>query len=279
MARPQSLHQLGTAGSLKTINAIIYGPPGIGKTPFWGSGGERVVFMDSDLGTESAEATGSKAHSVAVTDYHELSEVYEWLRHDKHEFSWVVWDSLTLFQDRVLVDEITPDAAAMNPKQDPDVASPKEYLVNQNRIGRYVRLFAGLPINFGISCHVMVGQNPNDSDGGLLYMPAIQGKSKNGIDLATKVCGYMNVIGYFGLGKKEVNGKTTRVRRMLFKMTDTHLARDRFAALPTVMDDPTLPRVEELINAKREKMKVTTNANPTRPQLVRRSVKKAAPSK
>lgn len=230
---------------LSTINALIYGYPGIGKSVFWGTGGPKTLIMDSDSGgTEAARAMGSKAKRKRVNDYDQLDAVYQYLAHEKHPFRWVIWDSLTLFQDRVLIDDILPDAAALNPKQSPHVASQREYLINQNRIGSYVRLFADLPVNFGISCHVMTGEDGEAEDGGIILKPDIRGKKGS---YSSYICGYMNVVCYYG---KTPGGK----RRLITERMDKYFAKDRFDALKTgtkpFLDNPTLPTMDRLIVSK-----------------------------
>lgn len=232
-------------GDLSTINMMIYGYPGIGKSVFWGTGGPKTLMMDSDSGgTEAARAQGSKAKRIRVNDYDQLDRVYQHLAHDKHGFRWVVWDSLTLFQDRALIDDILPDAAALNPKQSAHVASQREYLINQNRIGNYVRLFADLPVNFGISCHVMIGEDGEAEDGGIILKPDIRGKKGS---FSSYIAGYMNVVCYYG---RTPAGK----RRLITERQDKYFAKDRFDALRTggkpFLDNATLPNVDKMISDK-----------------------------
>ena len=250
---------------LRYINMCVYSWPGAGKTVLWGSGDKTVAIMDSDDGIDSALAQGSSALVLPVTEYDDLVNAYEWVRHDmpkeRPDIKWVTWDSLTLFQNRALIDEITVEAHDQNPKQSEDVASMREYLINMNRIGKFVRMFMGLPVNFGISCHVVVDQDP---EGNLLYMPAVQGKN-----MPSLIAGYMNVVGYLGQ-------TPTGTRRLLTQPTGHYFAKDRFDALQTggkgFLDNPTLPMIDRLIKGRRAKPGPAAAA-PSRP---RRPVKKAA---
>lgn len=231
-----------------TIKMLAYSHPGEGKTVFWGTGGTDVLFINSDPeGTIAARAQGHNFHQVNAFDYDELQEVYDWLKGDRpNYFRWIVWDSLTLFQDAVLIDDIMPEAVAQQPRQEEFVPSKREYLINMNKIGRFVRQFCKLPYNVGISCHVMT---TTESGGdGTLFMPQVQGKN-----MPSKISGYMNVVGY--LGKSQVS-KTdpTVVQRMQFLRQGRHYAKDRWSALGVHMDRPTLPKVEALIEAKRAQL-------------------------
>jgi AAA domain-containing protein len=222
--------------NLSTINLCAFSHPGVGKTVLAGTAGERMLIMDSDKGTESAAAQGSKAKRVSAIDHTEISDIYDYLANESHPFTWVWWDSLTLFQNRALIDEIMPNAVAQSPRQEEFVPSQREYLINMNHIMRWVRLFVDLPINFGISCHVLITE---ESDGTTVYMPAVQGKG-----MPSHVAGYMNVVGYYG--KKEEKGKKP-VRKLLVQPSGKFYAKDRFAALGNVLTDPTLPQIEQMI--------------------------------
>lgn len=236
MSRPVSVYNLQSDHWRSSINMIVYGYPGEGKTVFWGSG-ENVLIMDSDHGIDSARALGSKADAASVTDYRELDELYEWIKNDpSHGYKWIVWDSLTLFQDRTLIDEIMVNAAMENPNQDEDVPAVRHYLKNMNRIGKYVRAFTALPINFGISCHVTT---ETDQDGNNVLMPLVQGKG-----MPSKVAGYMNVIGFLGKAQTD-DGKA--VQRMLTQKVGRFYAKDRFNRLGKHVDKPTLPKIEQMI--------------------------------
>lgn len=263
MANPRSLADPRT-GELRFANMCVYSYPGAGKTVLWGSGDESVFIMDSDDGIDSARTFGSKALYQPCTDYDELAKLYEYVRHDlpkeKPAVKWVVWDSLTLFQDRALIDEIVVQAHDENPRQSEDVASQREYLINMNRIGKYVRMFVGLPINFGISCHVMVEQDP---EGNLIYMPAVQGKN-----MASKVSGYCNIVGYLGRTPKGT-------RRMLTEPVGHYFAKDRFHALRSNgkghIDNPTLPMIDDLLKRSREGGQAS--ASPARPRRPRKAAR------
>lgn len=243
MANPKSF-VLNEALGQRPINMCVYSYPGAGKTVLWGTGDESVWIMDSDDGIDSAIAQQSKARFTPVTDYDTLATMAEYFAHDvarEHpEVRWVVWDSLTLFQDRALIDEITVQAHDDNPKQPEDIASMREYLINMNRIGKYLRMFVGMPINFGVSCHVQVESDP---EGELIYMPAVQGKN-----MPSKTAGWMNVVGYYG---ETPSGN----RRLLTQRTGHYFAKDRFNALRTGgkghLDNPTLPQIEGLIRGTR----------------------------
>jgi AAA domain len=244
--RPKSIYRLGSGQALRWINHLVYGHPGVGKTPYWGTA-SKGLLMDSDSGVESAEAYGSNIEVVPnVNGFKEVSEVYQYLAYGGgcDQYDWIIWDGGTLFMDRVLVDEIMKDAAAQNPKEDEDVASQRSYLVLQNRFGDYVRRFVSLPINFGMSAHVMTAEDP---EGQLMYVPFFPGKKG---EYSSKISGYFNLVTYYGMTPK------TGTRRFLTEKRGYYFSRDRFHAVRTVregksmgyLNNPTVPKVEQLIS-------------------------------
>jgi hypothetical protein len=133
-------------------------------------------------------------------------------------------------------------------KQNPDVPSQREYLINMNRIGRYVRQFCQLDIDCIFTFHVMAITTP---DGEIMWAPMLQGKDG---EFSTKISGYMNVIGYFYKKKEDVDGKIVDQRFIRFRGNGEYVAKDRFHCLPGVMKNPTLPAILSRINEKKAKM-------------------------
>jgi hypothetical protein len=233
---------------MHSINMLVIAHPGEGKTPFWSTGGKRLLLMDADDGYESAKATGSRCVRMPVHDYDDLEDAYQYCssKEGQRDFGWAVLDSITIFQERALIDDLMRDAVAQNPNQHEFVPSKREYGINHNRLGRYLRQFVALPMNFGVSAHVMIDSDPND--GSTMWIPAVQGKNMPG-----KVMGYMNVVAVLsqmpvlGADKKPTGKKK---QRMLFQRDGKFFARDRFGVLGHHMDNPTVPRITELITPK-----------------------------
>jgi hypothetical protein len=247
MSRPKSYVQPGGFDYENApINMALYSHPGVGKTVLWGSGQQDVLIMKSDPeGTISAHAQGFKFHEVDCVNYDDLESVYDWLKGDKpQQFKWVVWDSVTLFQESVMQTDIMAEAALLNPNQDPDVPSMREYLKNMTRIKDYIRKFSLLPYNFGAS--FLASRTEEFGTDGTIWMPQVQGKN-----MPSTISGYMNVVGYMGKAKTE-DKKT--VQRAMFRSADRYYAKDRWDALGASMDRPTLPKIEKLIESRRQQM-------------------------
>lgn len=251
VVRPQSVMSL-SEGPLRTANWIDFGHPGCGKSCLFGTAA-KGMFLDCDNGGSDAPAAlGSKCDVGYITNYKELTEAFEFFRYEEgcKVYDWVFWDSVTLFMDRSLYDDLLLEAHDRNPKtQSRDVASQREYLVQQNRIASFFRDFSELPINFGVAAHVMAVDAPeiDDEEAGLVYMPLIPG-GKHG-EFSQKICGYANLVTYHAMLK---SGR----QRLLTKRTKTHFAKDRFNALKDEdgkwrLDNPTVPKIEALIKESR----------------------------
>lgn len=268
MGRPTAIVSLDEPDtSPPWIKLGVYGWPGIGKTPLVGTAPKCLILnADGSSAIESARATGSTADVWAINDYTDLDEAFMYLAEEDHPYRWAWLDSATLLQDRALLDEITAEAHAANPRQDPDVPSMKEYMKSQSRMARYIRQFVDLPIHFGVSFHVMSHETP---DGEVVWCPLLQG-GKNA-EFSTKIQGYLNVIGYLHKREKEVDGKKRSVPYMRFESRGEYIARDRFLALPSLMAMPTVPKIEDAI---REKVGALGGDDVAKP-AAKRSAKKA----
>ena len=265
MTRPASIYSLRDKG-LSGPNVGIYAWPGQGKTGLFADADKSLLIMDSDIyGTDTALALGADCDAAQVSGYSELEDIYQYLRNDEHPYKAVAWDSVTLFQDRTLIDEILQDAHMANPnKQSPDVPSMREYLVSQSRIGRYFRQFCELPIVFVPTFHVMAIETP---DGETMWAPLLQGKDG---EFATKISGYLNVLGHF-YKRTEGDGDSKKVTRYLKFVGDhQHVAKDRLNAMPAVMKDPTIGKILNRIEVKRAEFQATPS-----PPAAKRVAKKA----
>lgn len=218
-------------------NTIVYGDPGCGKTILAASSPDALI-LDADPGTESAIARGYDFDVWECFDYHDLTEAHDYVRNEKHDYQWVWLDSGTIFQERALHDQIMVDLVAEKPHRDEFVPDMKEYLTNQNRLGKIIRHFVGLPINFGITAYSSDYDIGEDKK---VFMPMFQGGQG---DYSTKVCGYMNQVFYLGVQKGEKKGEFSN--RLLTRRSGRYYAKDRFGVLDPVIDNPDMAEITRL---------------------------------
>lgn len=228
------------------VRAMIYGDPGVGKTPMIATG-EDTLILDADNGTVSAGILGSSAKRKRITDWDDMEEAKEYMRMEGYKkYKWWWLDSVTLFQDRGLdhIMEVLTAAKAHRHRWAPDKG---EYGQNMNRLMIWLREAVEIPTNFGMTAHVMRTEveeitGEGESEYHTLYMPHVQGKNMPG-----KVCGEMNVVGYMYAKQKE-DGRIVRYLRV--SGDEYHYCKDRFGALGNsngVMVSPSIPKIEQAI--------------------------------
>lgn len=241
MAKPNAIQSMA---NLKAgINMLIYGDNGSGKTPMIGSGPKTLILnSDPPESVLSAKVAGSDADVWNISDWSDAEEAHEYLRHERdHGYEWVWLDSITGLQF-VGLDGIMEDLVAAKPHRDRYVPDKHEYLQNMNRLSTWTRDMSSLPINFGMTSHPF---RWTDSEGDEMTWPWVQGK-----DMPQKICGWMNIIGYVKIGKAKVKGVEGTHQLLYVRELPGYYARDRFSALPSPMVDPTIPRIQSIIESK-----------------------------
>lgn len=226
------------------INMLLYGDNGCGKTPLIGSSPKALILnADPPESVISAKVAGSDADIWNFSDWSDADEAFEYLRHTpNHGYEWVWLDSITGMQF-VGLDGIMEDLVAVKPHRDRYVPDKHEYLQNMNRLSTWIRDMAALPVNLGLTSHPFRWTGGEEEDE--MVWPWVQGK-----DMPQKICGWMNVIGYVRIGKAKVGGVEGNHQLLYTSGRPGYYARDRFSALPKTMVNPTIPRIQSIIEGK-----------------------------
>lgn len=231
----------------KFINPIIYSPPGGGKTILAGSSAEigntLILNADGQDGPESIRSMGYDPDIWDITSYKQFDKAYEHLRLHPGLYDWVWLDSITLYQETNIQEILADVRAGGKTHRDPDVPDKPEYLREQTKTLKTIRHMRALPLNFGITAHVM--SMVDDDDGEVVYLPSIQGGQGR---VSSKVCGYMSVVGYLKIVKvKGGDGKVHKVRRLITEFDGKWYAKDRFGALTPYVAQPTIAKIAGLV--------------------------------
>jgi len=236
-SRPrQTSSKIRPVGDDAYINIGVFGYPGVGKSLFAGTSPKALILANKANESVSMKKAGSKAEMWVCPDITELTEAYEYVRHEGvRKYDWVWIDNTTLLQDQNM-DMIMEDLIASKPHRDKYIPDKAEYLRNQNMLSLLVRNFTALPINFGFTAHVM---HTEDGEGNMVSLPMIQGGQGA---LSQKLCGCMNIVMFLGMSEK-VKGR----RIGWFQPHDTHYSKDRFGVLGNSMVDPTIPKIQALL--------------------------------
>lgn len=225
----------------ESINALVYGDSGIGKTVLAGTASDSLLLA-TETGYISAARSGSKAKLWKINRWDDIVEAYTYLNNNAHPFKWVVIDSLTEMQ-KLSMDKALATGVALNSNRDPDIPAIQDYQKNQNQTLNMVRRFNDLPVNV---LYTALPQRIEDEDGEVTYLPLLTGKNGG---VAQQTCGYMHMVGAYvvrTIPDPDREGKTKRVRRLLLQKSDKWFAKDRYS-IGKFMDNPTIPKIEALI--------------------------------
>lgn len=234
--RPVAIREL--ADFNESINVLIYGDSGVGKTVLGGTAPD-TLFLSTEQGTISAKRQGSSAKVWRIMTWEDLEEAYKWLRDNPdHGFKWVVLDSVTKMQEQLKRD-VLDKRVEKRGDSDPDIPEIADHQKFQNKFKRFITAFIELPVNVLFTATTM---RKEDEEGEDLVLPNIDGK---GYAIANYACAEMDVVAYYGLSRNKKD--KTVVRRLLTQSTPPYFAKDRYDVLGKIMDNPTMPEIIKLI--------------------------------
>ena len=237
----------------ESINALVFGDSGCGKTVLSGSAG---LILSVESGTISAKRQGSKAEVWPITDWPEVEKAYAWLADNPgHGYDWVAVDSITRMQRLAelwwmgkIVDE--------NTHRDMDLLAQQDYLKVQNITKRFCELFCDLPCNVLFTALPMLSEN---SQGDEKIMPQIHGQRGA---TSQYVCGLMSCVGHMAVKRIKRGTEVREARRIVWKTVEPYFGKDRYDVLAPHTDDITLPGLKAMIDGdgptRTTKRRVTT---------------------
>lgn len=232
----------------ESVNLLVYGKSGVGKTVFAGSADNVLFLAPEDDGTLSAKRRGSKAKKWPIRKWEDLEAAYNWLYDNPdHGFDWICIDSATEMQ-QMLLRAILDAAVAENGQRDLDIPAIQDHQKWQNMFKRFVKAFNALPVNVLWTCLV---RNCEDEEKEEFLCPDIQGK---GYQLAQAIASYMTSYGYMQVVTRKVRSKKddeepkmVKVRQITWEDTGPITGKDRTGNLAPRTVGKSLQQITDMI--------------------------------
>jgi hypothetical protein len=220
----------------KTINMLVYGDSGVGKTQITGSADavpemRPILVIDVEGGTLTLAHTYPDAEVVRVQSWDDMQRLYNELYRGDHPYRTVVLDSLGEIQ-KFSMYQIMKDLVAREPSRDPDIPSMREWGKNIEQMRLFVRAFRDLPMNALFTC--LAKQDKDPKTGTVKTLPQLPGK------LANEVAAFLDIVTYMYVKNIKEGEAYVRKRFLLTGATETQVAKDRSGSLPLVLEEPTM---------------------------------------
>lgn len=226
----------------ESINMLIYGDSGVGKTVFCGTG-EKSLILGLESGAISAARQRSSADLWPVQAWMDVEECFKFLRDSNHGYKWLHIDSLTDMQEKLLR-WILNKEMEKNGNRDPDIPAIQDHQKWQNMLKRFVNSFNDLPINV---CYTALEMRRENEEAEPINLPLILGKD---YEISQTICGKMHIVGHMSTKVTEgTDDRRKTLRRIQFEHIPPYFGKDRFDCLPRFMANPTIPKIEDLITA------------------------------
>jgi hypothetical protein len=218
---------------------LVHSWPGQGKT-VWGANAPNATLISCEPGSISAKRQGSKAGLVKIPDWPTALKLRDAV--EAGDFShreWLVIDTISTLQIKNM-NHTLDSAVAENSRRDPDIPAIQDYQKNQNSFKRWMERMVDAPINCLFLAHTM---RVEDADGGVMFLPAIQGGPDKGYPVSNYIMGLMNAVGFMQMRQIKADNGKKMVRRILWQPYHDadkdirYSAKDQFDAFGAFTDD------------------------------------------
>lgn len=234
-----------------SLNLMVYGDSGVGKTPLAGQA-PRAVFVSTEKGTISAKRFGSKAKLIKANTWEKLEAALNYLQNNPDEFDWVILDSVTKMQVLLMRHLLQVNVAENRKSADLDLPQLQDHQKWQNMFKRFIDEFIDLDIN---TLYIATAMHKEDAEGDELVLPHITGKD---YEISQYVCAQMDAIYYLST-TKESRKKKRPTWVLTTQATQPYFAKDRFDAHERFVVDPSMVDIIKAI----EDSAVDADENPS----------------
>jgi hypothetical protein len=209
-------------------NWLVYGPTGSGKTPWLSLQPRTLVIACDNQGTISAKRAGSTAKVFRVYKWQDFETVYKWLRAHPDRFDWVVIDTVTMAQTRLLRSILEYEHKRNPAKRSLYIPAISDHQMWQNMLKNMVTDFNELPFNTVWTAQEMEREN---AEGDMVVWPFLPG-GKQGYEMSAWLCSQIHVVGRIGVRMRGSGADRRPVRTILLDNRPPYVCRDRYGVLP-----------------------------------------------
>lgn len=218
MADEEKTLDIRSAGdtSAETVNFLVYGKSGVGKTYMLRTCDGPLLIADADRGMMSLSDVGAddEVDVVKIRSGDDMVDFFKYLKDADHGYEWAAIDSISALAEIFLDEEMKTDGD----KQAHGLAA---YGDMQRRIINVIKLFKKLPINVVI----LAKEQRENVDGSMLYCPFIPGKyltQKRPI-----AHDFDQVYPLHAFEKEDEHGESITVRKLQTVANGKHVAKSR----------------------------------------------------
>lgn len=203
----------------ESINWMIYGPSGVGKTVLAG-GAPNATFLSTEKGVVSAQRSGSQAKLVRAPDWEHVVAALDAFDQKLGPEDWVVIDSHTKMQV-LYVRWILRMQHERNDSRDLDIPQIQDHQKWQNGFMRFTDRIIDAKYNSIFICTEM---RRTDAEGEELVLPNITGKDYT---ISNYCREQMDIVSYYDVVPNKKRNEPM-VRRLLFQPYPPYVAKDRY---------------------------------------------------
>lgn len=245
-------------GEYAVISALIYGDPGMGKTPLVGSVVEvesmcPALLIDCDSGTLSVRDRDSLqtihlpllANQLAaklntqVSDWKAIEYIYSFLRFGDHDFKTVILDGGTDIQRACELDCIEYSMDKVSRDRDPELSEIGDYRRVYERLKRMYMRFRDIKTAKGGRLNLIATAHEEirkvDMTGQVVIIPSFFGKG------AFMVSSVFDLVLRLTTKQEKNSNKVTKL--LVTCLEGRTRARDRSWSLPSSIEDPTFRKI------------------------------------
>lgn len=242
---------------LNWLKILIYAEAGVGKTELLGTIEDvpdeflPAILLDVERGAMTIRHR-KKIDKIKVRSMAKMDEVHNELRKQGLPFYYrtIMVDNCTELE-KIEMREIMELAYNKNPATvDKNVPSPREYGISNTKMAKYLRAYKDL------ECHLICTawvREIKDKEGKVVGWQPDLGSAQ----IRQHGPGYFDIVGYMTAARAP--GAQSTSRKIQFVKTDKVAAKDRSKALPEIMEEPTIPKIWELIDASNKALAAQDN--------------------